>query len=193
MRLYHRRKEMHELLANNNFNVPDYQLKGRWPSESELICVLKELIWFELTQNFVSWAHLCPTISKAALQSNRLIIKQLTGLLAWMLHYTRRVSVVDNVSERGSTFAVYSLHSPVCHTPQLNSTTNPKDQCVNSASSYVFNQTIGPQLFISKTNIKLSSVFSYKFTQFCLGCNLLLFCIFDWCIILYYIALYWKS
>ena len=40
MRLYHRRKEMHELLANNNFNVPDYQL----PSESELICVLKELI-----------------------------------------------------------------------------------------------------------------------------------------------------
>ena len=29
MRLYQRRREMHELLADNNFNVPDYQLKGR--------------------------------------------------------------------------------------------------------------------------------------------------------------------
>ena len=45
-----------------------------------------------------------PAINKAALQYNRLI-RQLTGLLAWMLHNIRCVSVIDHINEKILTFA----------------------------------------------------------------------------------------
>ena len=55
-------------------------------------------------------------ISKAALQSHGLI-EQLRGLLPWMLHNTKCVSAIDNISERGLTFCwLFTMQGSVSHT-----------------------------------------------------------------------------